>query len=262
MCHEDKLLEMSPPMNKRFSLCFYLIALCVVSRWVQATPLIVGVEPIDYRPLYDGAGDHYQGLARDLLDAFAKQAGYRFQYRPIPVNRLYRNLVEGKIDFKFPDSPAWQPDIKRHHVVVYSDPVLSYVDGTMVPPARSGEKISEIKRVGTILGFSPPPYRDSGRLSDITVLNTSSLRSLIEVARYHRVDGIYVNVLVGRYWLHKTGNDGMLVYDPGLPHVRGTYRLSTMRYPEVIKRFNRFLKDRRDLVQQLEKRYHVTPIAR
>ncbi|MGO0307996.1 hypothetical protein ACTL6P_15590 [Endozoicomonas acroporae] len=48
-----------------------------------------------------------------------------------------------------------------------------------------------------------------------------------------------------------------LVFDPGLPHTRGTYHLSTIKYPGIVARFNEFLQEQAEQVADLKDLYAV-----
>jgi hypothetical protein len=47
------------------------------------------------------------------------------------------------------------------------------------------------------------------------------------------------------------------VFDPKLPHTRGTFNLSSLKYPELIARFDRFLAEHHQEVEALKARYQV-----
>ena len=101
------------------------------NRSPRTTPLIVGVEQVDYLPHYGQDNrNQYTGFARELFDAFAQHSGYQLLYKPLPVKRLYRAfLTDLSVDFKYPDHPQWKSALKKSQPPFYSDPVVSYTDG-------------------------------------------------------------------------------------------------------------------------------------
>ena len=113
-----------------------------------AKDLTIGVEAVDYLPYYTGKGDQYTGFARELFDLFAKETGHRLTFRVLPVNRLFDEFLakNSKLDFKFPDHSNWQQKLKQGHSVVYSDPVVPYVDGVLTTSTRAG--INELRVIG------------------------------------------------------------------------------------------------------------------
>ena len=89
-------------MNKIASYITALILL-VAAFASHAQTFVIGVEDIDYYPLYAYKDGKYQGVAKDILDKFASSKGYTFEYKPFPVIRLTKYFVEGQVDLKFPD---------------------------------------------------------------------------------------------------------------------------------------------------------------
>jgi len=72
-----------------------------------------------------------------------------------------------------------------------------------------------------------------------------------------RIDGIYANVVVGAYQLRKMNKKEALVFDPSLPHSDDYYFLSSIKYPQIIKRFNQFMRDNKTLIEQLKAKYKI-----
>ena len=108
--------------------------------------LVIGVENIDYDPIYSIKSGQYTGYARDLLDQFAKQYHHTITYWPLPIVRLFHELVEEEIDLKFPDNPNWGSDFKKESAISYSQSTLSYIDGIMVPTNKLGQ--TKLKTLG------------------------------------------------------------------------------------------------------------------
>lgn len=69
----------------------------------------VGVELQPYAPYSEVVEGEYRGYARDLLDAFAAEHGYRFVYTPLPVRRLLNDYLTGRVDLKFPTIHSGTP---------------------------------------------------------------------------------------------------------------------------------------------------------
>ncbi len=223
-----------------------LIALAL---WLAAFPAqaegpayVVGVEQLDYFPLYAVREGRYVGAAREILDAFAADAGLRLEYRPLPVKRLYSDLLTGEIDFKFPDSPDWAGEQKRGHRVVYSAPVIEFIDGVMVTPERRGRGLDGFRVLGTVAGFTPFAWLDTIAAGEVTLVENPRFALLLRQVQTGRVDGAYANIAAANHALDAELNmPGALVFDPGLPHARDHYRLSTTRHAEVIAAFDAWL---------------------
>ncbi|MCB2186893.1 MAG: hypothetical protein KQJ78_10775 [Deltaproteobacteria bacterium] len=244
----------------RRGLAIVALAVCL---WGQAAlagaeELVVGVENIPYRPFYTTEYGRYISPAREILDAFGKTRGVSFVYRPLPVNRLYREFLAGGLDFKFPDNPAWKSQEKQGLTIAYSDPVMHFIDGVMVLPQNKGAGLAKLKVLGTVLGFTPWKYLDLIDAGQVKLVENGLLRGLLQQAILGRIDGAYVNPGVASYQLeHVLKAPGALVFDPGLPHIEGSYLLSTLKHDKVIQEFNAFLRQEKSMVQEIWQRHHV-----
>ena len=219
---------------------------------------VVGVESQSYRPFYWTENGQYHSPAREILDEFARQARINFIYRPLPVNRLYREFLSGQLDFKFPDNPQWKIEEKKGRSIIYSDSVVEYIDGVMVTPQRKGRGVKAIKVLGIILGFTPWDYQDLIQKGQIRLVENGSFEGLLEQAIRGRVDGAYMNPIVARFHLEKAmQKPGALVFDPDLPHTKGSYLVSTIKHPELMVRFNRFLKQNSQKVRAILRRHRA-----
>ncbi len=237
-----------------------LLSLSPAPRAEEAPPLpvyIVGTEALDYYPHY--AFTVRNSFAEELLSAFARTYGIRFEYSVQPVQRLYEGLMSGQtIDFKYPDSPEWGQELKQDGTVYYSAPVSAFVEGIYVLPEHRGQGLERIRRLGIVQGFSPNVLRD--RLADghIELVQESDLGKLLLMCLRGQIDGVYANRDLRHHWV--TEPDSRipgLVFDDSLPWVRGRFYLSTTRHPEVIEAFDRFLQEHADRVAQLRQRFGI-----
>ncbi|MOA29194.1 hypothetical protein D3C78_1501970 [compost metagenome] len=71
-------------------------------------------------------------------------------------------------------------------------------------------------------------------------------------------DGGYFNVVVATYYLDNIrARPGALVFDPSLPYTRGNFQLSSVKQPELLERFDRFLVEHAAEVAALKARHGV-----
>ncbi|HJW26265.1 MAG TPA: transporter substrate-binding domain-containing protein [Rhodocyclaceae bacterium] len=219
---------------------------------------VVGVENTDYYPIYRMEKGTYTGYAREVLDAFAKARGYRFEYRAFPVPRLFAHFFQGEVDFKFPDNPYWQADLRRGSNIVYSASVLTYIDGAMVRADRADAGIEDIKTLGIVSGFTPWAWREPIARGQVLVRENTEIGALAEQVVARRLDAAYGSVAVMNYRLdHVLKSPGALVFNPKLPYSKDHYFLSTLKHPEVIREFNDWLRNNQGLVRTLKARYGV-----
>lgn len=219
----------------------------------------VGVEDLEYYPQYSHRGDQYLGFGRELLDAFAKSRGYRFEYKILPLNRLFREHLKGKsLDFQYPDNAYWEAQLRTGVTVYYSHPVMPFIDGVLVHPDNKGRGVGHLKMLGTMTGFTPWNYLDAIKKQEVTVFENDSFISLLKQAMLKRVDGAYINIEVARYQLREVLHQpDALVFDPDLPHTKDFYYLSSTRHPQVIREFNEFLAREQNLYEQIRKKLGI-----
>lgn len=234
------------------------IFLASASASVVAKEYLIGVENIEYYPLYAKREGRYEGYARALFDAFAKQSGHTFKYKSLPIKRLFKGFVEGDLDFKFPDSPYWKQDLKKNKKVVYSQSVIEYIDGVLVRPENMGKGKEILKSIGVLRGFTPWDYLDDIKSKHLSLKEVNSLKSLIEMTKAGRLGGVYFNVIVANYFQEKTlFEKGGILFDKDLPHTRSHYYLSSIKHPEIIEEFNQFLIANKELITTLKAKYEV-----
>ncbi|MCP4161279.1 MAG: transporter substrate-binding domain-containing protein [Deltaproteobacteria bacterium] len=223
-----------------------------------AKEYIIGVEKLDYMPYYSGKGKEYKGFIRDLLDAFAKEKGYTFKYKPLPVRRLFNLFINKKVDFKFPDNPNWKSGIKKGKDVIYSDIVIKTIDGVLVLPENKGKGIKGLKKLGTVMGFTPWPYKKMIDKGKIKSYENPNFQGLLKQVLAGKISGAYINVVVAAYQLDKKLNKaGDLVYDPGLPSDRSNFLMSTIKHKDVITLLNKYLVKNKKFVKSLKKKYEI-----
>lgn len=134
----------------------WLSAGLLCAQGALAQSYVVGVEQQAFQPHFwqDEKGD-YRGFAREVLDLFAQDAGIELQYKALPVDQLTAQLASGAVDFKYPDSPGWGGQAKLGKTIHYSQPVVDYVDGVLVPPQQLGQGLDGLKRLALVEGWTP-----------------------------------------------------------------------------------------------------------
>jgi len=224
----------------------------------HADNFIIGVENIDYFPIYQYSEGQYNGAASEILNKFAKSHNHTLNYKAFPITRLNKNYLDGKVDFRFPDNGYWAQDQKSGYDIKYSNSVIDFIDGVMVTPENKGKGIEKLKRLGLVRGFTAWDYLGHIDKGSVKVKETNNLESLIKLTSTKRYDGAYFNVDVATYYLNNTLKaPDSLVFDPDLPHTKSNYSLSSFKHPKVIEQFNQFLIDHADWVQSVKDKYQV-----
>ncbi|MFT4764885.1 MAG: polar amino acid transport system substrate-binding protein [Oleispira sp.] len=233
-------------------------ALICANNIAHADNLIIGVENIDYFPIYQYSKGQYAGAASDILNKFAQLNNHTLAYRSYPITRLNKYYMNGKVDFRFPDNSYWAQEQKKGYDIKYSTPVIDFIDGVMVTPANKGKGISKLKRLGLVRGFTAWDYFDVVKDGSVEITEANNLDSLIKLASNNRNDGAYFNIDVATYYLNNTLEaPGSLVFDPELPHTKSSYSLSSYKYPQIIEQFNQFLIEQADWIKTVKQKYQI-----
>ncbi|KIL98341.1 ABC-type amino acid transport/signal transduction systems periplasmic component/domain [Paramagnetospirillum magnetotacticum MS-1] len=226
--------------------------LCLLGLGAWARDIVVGVEAIDYSPVYGMRDDRFQGAAREILDAFAAARGHRLTFQALPVKRLYAELNRGGIDLKFPDSPDWAPALRQGDGPVFSKPIIEYIDGTIVRREALTTTPDGIHSLGTIAGFTPYAWNEWLKSGAVELKENSSFEQLLRQVQTRRIDGAYGNVAVALNAAENiAGLAGSLAFAPNLPYVADSYRLSSVKAPDVIAEFDLWLSKNPKLVAEI-----------
>ena len=244
-------------MKKILLMVVMVMLVFSVTLEVSADNFVVGVEETSYYPHYSYEDGEYGGFGRAVLDKFAEEYGYDFEYEAMPVSRLFQSFVEKEVDFKYPDHPYWSQDLKEGKDVVYSDEVVRYIDGVSVTPENKDMVVEDIESLGTVRGFTAFDYLDLIEAGEIELVEASNLEGLLRQVKSGRIDGAYANVAIAEYKLEELGEEGNLVFNSNLPHTDSYYHLSTINHAEIIEDFNEFLVEFEEEVEALKQEYDV-----
>ncbi len=245
-------------MKKLVSAVIFIFIICLTSQNLFSQEFVIGVGDYDYLPHHAVVNNEYVGFAREVLDLFALKSGYTFKYKPMPWKRVMTEFVANNVDFVFPDNPYWSGEDKEGFKVIYSDSVVQYIDGVVVLPNNKNKGINSIKKLGTLRGFTPWDYYDQIESGSISVIETSNFTGLLNQVIGKRVDAAYIEISVAQYYLDKVMNkQSALVFNSNLPHTKGSYYLSTIKYSEILEEFNRFLVNEKNSIDALKRKHKV-----
>ena len=222
--------------------------------------LVIGVENLAFQPHYGTLHGEYTGYFRDLMDAFAKKEGLKVVYKPMDIDDLYASFFKGQVDFKYPDDAAWRSDARKGIKITYSKPSVAYVDGTLKLASNKDLTAAKIKTLGKPAGFFTPPYISAVE-SGMKVVEFNSTEELIDALRAGKVDAIYHNVDVALYYARQARIKDV-AFAPDLPMIQSDYRLSSNKYPEIIKKFDEFVVKEKDFCDKLRDKYNIDAARR
>ena len=217
----------------------------------------VGVEDIDYFPLFTQAGTiPDQGYLIELMKLFSKHKGYQFEFVRLPIARFPDWYNNNDIDFRIPDNPLWtQPP----NDLMFSDGLLNLDTVIVTLEDKQENELVTFKTIGTIQGFTPSPYwqkqLDRHR---IKFVYENSMKVLIQLLVNGIVDGLDANLTVAQHYAQQLGHSPQrFVMANSSPVEHFEYHLSTIEHPKVIEQFNQFLEDNPSLIQGLKSRYQL-----
>lgn len=218
----------------------------------------VGVEDVDYYPIYSAVPPDYQfrGYARDLLDAFAVHEQIQLRYVSLPVRRLTHDYWAGRLDLIFPDNPRWSEGKKQELGIVYSQPLLVFQDAMLVLPSRLGQPREGFRKLGFVRGFTPWKFQTEIAAGRVEIETSPGPEGLIRMALSGYIDAANMARQVAQYHLAQLGQpDGLRVEPRLLSLVDSHYHLSSIRHPELIHRFDAFLLAEPRAVAALKAKY-------
>ena len=218
----------------------------------------VGVESVSYEPYYSVKAGKYSGFIPELLNDFAKKNNIEFSYQPLPIKRLHKQYLSGRLDFLYPGNISWIIDQKKITHIFYSLPVVTVIDGLMVKPENKGKMLSSLNKLGTISGYTAPPYQgliDSGRIKFIEV---NQFQNLLKMVINSRLDAAYVSINPGNYQLReKLKKEKALVFDDSLPYDHSQHVLSSLKHGTIIDQLNQYLLENQDFIKTLKIKYGI-----
>ncbi|WGL59944.1 hypothetical protein QEJ31_15535 [Pigmentibacter sp. JX0631] len=246
---------------------FKLLSLiyCLFFCQAKAVQIIqLGVEDVNFFPIYgtyDGNDNkllEYDGYSADIFRLFNKsQNKYEIKFNPVQIKRLFLEFLDPKsiLDAKYPDDPNWAMDLKKSKglKIYYSLPVIKYTDGVFVLKENQKNDITKIKTLGMILGFSPIGYEEYIKSGKIKLEQTINVKILFDWLINKKVDAIYISKSIGECKLNILKYSDKIVFNDKLPVLSGSYRLSSIKYPELIKDFDIFLNKKKNFLGQMQK---------
>ncbi|MFD2168254.1 hypothetical protein ACFSJY_18500 [Thalassotalea euphylliae] len=247
-------------MQKKLFLLFFLSTCCAAFHAVgQDKEYLVGVEDVSYYPLFDFESENVNkpSFARDLLASFFEKNNYKYKFVALPVKRFDKWYIEHNIDFKFPDNFRWREDHTNKLGIHFSEPIIQLTAGTYVLKNNEAYTRNNVTRLATIRGFHPTLWLTEVRAGKLQIVEESSPVSVVKHVIAGNAEATNIDKNVIRHSLQKLSSNEQLVLAENIYNQRYYYHFSSIRYPEVIEKFNVFLRDNQNLIQSLKKKYQI-----
>lgn len=234
------------------TLWFYLIPAAMAQ-----TQFTVGTEDINFYPHYDFTAAGTTGFANEVLQLFAAQQGYQFSFQPLPVKRLYHEL-DNLVDFIYPDNPNWAKFQSSQASRLFSEPVIYNLGTTLVLPVNKDISLAKFRTLAVIHGFTPTAWLNLRGKHRFKLYEVPNAVSAVNLVLRGQLDGADVEYNVAQKILRDQQQEGALVVAQQLPMTRVSFHLSTVRHPQVLQQFNRFLLSHQDQIDALKQKYQLT----
>ncbi len=220
---------------------------------------VIGVEDVNYFPLFNFNSKHpnQPSFAFDLLTAFFEYKQYKYRFVPLPIKRFDKWLIDHNIDFKFPDNMRWRADGGKSVDLTFSEPLLRLLAGTYVHKSKKDLTRLDVKTLMTIRGFYPTLWLDLIAANKVELHEEPTPVSIVRHLLIKNVQATNIDENVIRYQLKKLNKSGEIVLAKNIFHEQYTYNLSTNTYPEIIRAFNEFVKQEKQLIQSLKQKYEI-----
>ncbi len=125
-------------------------------------------------------------------------------------------------------------------------------------PERKGQPREGFRRLGFVRGFTPWKFRDDIAAGRVAIEEAPNPEGLIHMAMAGHIDAANMAWQVARFHLRRQGHQDGLVVEPDLlPPGDSYYHLSSIRHPELIRRFDAFLQREQQVVRTLKAKYEL-----
>ena len=217
--------------------------------FAQTDKYIVGVEDYNRYPFQYTENGIYKGRFREILDKFAQDERIKFEYVPYKIKDLYPAFFEEKIDLKFPDNPVWRSPQKAKYKVYYSDFLTYYIDGIFVFEKDINISIPKLYKFGVVDDIILWSLLKKQKRKKIEIINATSCAELVNMLLDGKIRGIFCNYDVMRHLLKNSEYKEKIVMNFDLPFIDNYYHISSIKHPDLIEKFNKWIVKNRDFVE-------------
>jgi len=225
----------------------------------KADTIVVGIDDRAFLPHYQVSDGEFKGIGADIILLFEKSSTHHLIIKPLSALELFNDLQAGAIDLRYPDNSAWQSVLKSKgaKTIFYSDSVVAYREGSLVPEQKNDIKIEQVKTIGIVRGYEPVAYLNLLVKGQVHAKEFSDLNALIRATLLGQVEAAYYNTDVALQRRGRFGTGIGLVYNEQLPSYSDFYHLSSVRHKDVIEEFNQFLVQNKSTIAGLKEQYQL-----
>jgi len=181
------------------------------------------------------------GIMTDTLKGFCKSENITLSYQKVPRARVDDFIRAGELDLTA-RAMEWTKNLKDF---VFTDPVTMMEDTFF---HLSGNKFSfkkpddlDGKSIGIIVGYRYPKLATKIKKKKISISETISESSLIDMIRFRRIEAAIMDRNVGLWNIKKKPNAKIIPH--GTPLNKAGYRfMFNKKYIDLVEKFNTYLK--------------------
>lgn len=248
-------------MTKLVIPLFVLLSLFLGSKvFASDKVFLIGVEDVNYAPLFSFSAEREleQCFTRELLTSFFNHHQLKFKFVALPIKRFDKWFIEQGIDFKFPDNMRWRESKRDKLNITFSAPVIELVAGTYVLKKNESLPKHQVTSLSTITGFHPTLWLDEIGAGQVTLIEEGAPVGVVKHLLLGNADATNIDKNVIRRELKKLKSNEQIVLAKNIPHQTYYYHFSSIKYPEIIGLFNRFLSENEGYIRTLKQKYGIT----
>jgi hypothetical protein len=132
--------------------------------------------------------------------------------------------------------------------------------GTLVLAKNADKDISTYKSIGTVTGFHPTLWLGRIEKGQVALFEDPSPRILVQYLVKGLIDGLVIDLAVATNELQKLKLNEQIIFSPLAPQQVFAYKLSTVKYPEVMQQFNQWQVQKREFIQDLKYQFGISAI--
>lgn len=224
----------------------------------EQTTIYVAVNEAEFRPYSWVESGQLQGADRAVLDAFGEYLGTKLEYLPLPRLRALEQLKQGEVQLLYPDDRFWTTAAKEGVNLLYSDAAVTNQTGFFLVKEKACDAATSLESIGTLLGWVPEGYYGPIARGEVILQRFATVEQMLKAGLAGGVDAvfaerqsldIYINAHHPYYSTYQ--------FCSALPSSIGHFRLSTVEQPELIERFNQFLKAHPEVIDAIKARYRL-----
>lgn len=218
---------------------YFFIFIFLISPLVYSNEYTVVFPTNDFYPQYKVDKENATGFIPEVLKKFAQDSKINFVFKSYPVKRYMTMFFNKSIDFIAPANPGWHFEVKKKFKVYYSNLLMKSLVVLLVKNKNKFLEISDLKSIVTISGYTYPQEIKSRIEKKIKSFEVARVKSLIGMVLKERVQAGFFHLSIAENSQYY--NEELLTKAEKLPTLEYEYFLSSIKYPEIIDKFNRWL---------------------